>query len=325
MTSDSSACGAPADSVGSSRPAPISPHPTAAVWRLRTRELSFAAGPALMGILNVTPDSFSDGGRFDDLSRAVDRALQLEADGASIIDIGGESTRPGAPVIDAAHELRRVMPVIEALQGRLGVPISIDTGKAAVAREAIAAGAEIINDVTGLEGDPQMIPLAVDSQVGVCAMHMRGNPRTMQLDPVYDDVVAQTLEYLRLRRDVLEQAGIAPSRVCLDPGIGFGKNHPDTFRMLRHVDRYHALGRPLLIGHSRKGFLGRLIGDPQRDRTAGTLGVALACALRGVQVIRVHDIATLRDALRGFEIAGGLGERAAVDLALRIEQEREER
>ena len=302
--------------------------PRADRWRLATRTLHFADGPAVMGILNVTPDSFSDGGRFDRVDAAVEQAFRLEQEGAAILDIGGESTRPGAPVVSVDDELRRVMPVIERLVGRLTIPISIDTSKARVAREATAAGAEIINDVTGLEGDPEMLGTAIESQAGICAMHMRGNPRTMQLDTRYDDVVGQTLAYLQLRRDAIERAGIEPERVCLDPGIGFGKTHEQTFEMLRRVDRYLSLGRPVLIGHSRKGFLARLTGDPQRDRTAATVGVALACAARGVQVIRVHDVAATCEALRGFAIAGGCGEVAAVaaaERASRPETRRQER
>lgn len=273
---------------------------------------------AIMGILNVTPDSFSDGGRYSALELAVEQGLRLVQQGADLIDIGGESTRPGAAVVPAEEELRRVIPVIERLRDQVQVPISIDTSKAIVAREALAAGAEIINDVTGLDGDPQMLEVALDSGAGVCAMHMRGNPRTMQDDPQYEDVVGQTLEYLRLRRDRLEGLGIDSDKVCLDPGIGFGKTHAHTFEMLQRVDEYLALERPILIGHSRKGFIAKAIGDSERDRTAGTIGVALACAARGIAVLRVHDVQALRDALNLFELTGGCGAELAVKRAEQI-------
>ena len=176
-----------------------------------------------MGILNVTPDSFSDGGRFFDAKAAVEHGLRLVAEGADLLDVGGESTRPGAAPVDAQEELRRVAPVVEELCRKTDVPLSIDTSKASVARHAIDAGAEIINDVTALAGDPDMIPLAVETGCAVCVMHSRGTPRTMQDNPVYADVVAEVLEYLRLRRDALQAAGIEPDRIAVDPGIGFGK------------------------------------------------------------------------------------------------------
>ena len=289
------------------------------LWQLRSRTLSLHGLPAVMGILNVTPDSFSDGGRFDDVSRAVDRALEMQAAGASILDLGGESTRPFADPVSTRDELQRVIPVLERLQGQLTIPVSIDTMKAEVAREAIRCGVEIVNDVSAATADPLMLPLVVESQVGFCAMHMKGTPQTMQLDPTYQDVIEDTLEYLRSRRDAILSAGLPPERLCLDPGIGFGKLHPDTFRMLREVSRYHELGHVLLVGHSRKGFLGKVIGDPQRDRTAATLGVTLALAAAGVQIIRVHDVQATVDALRTFAVAGGLGMDQALNLAKQLE------
>lgn len=292
--------------------------PSSLVWQTSARRISLAERVAIMGILNVTPDSFSDGGRFSQTERAVEQGLALERDGADIIDIGGESTRPGAEIVSEDEELRRVIPVIEKLRGQVSIPISIDTSKARVAREAMAAGAEIINDVTGLEGDPGMMEVAIESRAGVCAMHMRGNPRTMQINPEYTDVVKQTYEYLRERRDWLERAGIERERVCLDPGIGFGKTHAHTFEMLRRVDEYLGLERPILIGHSRKGFIAKAIGDSVRDRTAGTVGVALACVARGIRILRVHDVLPLRDALTLFELSGGAGEEGAIREARRI-------
>jgi dihydropteroate synthase len=259
-----------------------------------------------MGIVNVTPDSFSDGGRFLDPSAAVDQALQLEADGAAILDLGGESTRPYSESVDESDELRRIMPVVERLCSQAKIPISIDTSKAAIAREAVAAGCKIINDVTGLEGDQAMIPLAVETGAGVCAMHMQGTPQTMQDDPTYDDVVADIALYLATRRDALIAAGIDRERICLDPGVGFGKTHQHNLDLMAGCGQLHSLGCPLLVGHSRKGFLGKLLGDKTADRTAATIGASLALAQQGVQILRVHDVRPVREALLLFEATGGL-------------------
>jgi dihydropteroate synthase len=258
-----------------------------------------------MGIVNVTPDSFSDGGQFLDAGVAVAHALQLAAEGADILDIGGESTRPYSEPVSVDEELRRVMPVVEKLVRQVEIPISIDTSKAAVARAAIDAGAEIINDVTGLEGDPAMVPLAAATGAGVCAMHMQGTPQTMQDDPVYRDVVAEVFAYLEQRRDELMAAGIAADRICLDPGIGFGKTHEHNLTLMAHSFEFHALGCPLLVGHSRKGFLAKIIDDKEADRTNATIGAALSLALQGVQIIRVHDVRPVREALVAFESTGG--------------------
>lgn len=277
-----------------------------ASWRLRTRTLRFGRLPLLMGIVNVTPDSFSDGGKFDDPARAVEQAMKLAAEGADILDIGGESTRPYSTPVTAEDELRRVLPVITAIVRQCNVPVSIDTSKASVAQAALDAGAEIINDVTGLEGDPGMMPLAVRSHAGICAMHMRGTPQTMQNDPRYDDVVNEIAAYLAARRDALFSAGVLPENVCLDPGIGFGKTHQHSLTLLANCHRFHTLGCPLLVGHSRKGFIGKVIGDKEADRTAGTIGVSVALARQGVQVLRVHDVAPVRQALQLFDASGGL-------------------
>lgn len=270
-------------------------------WLLRTRTLEFTLRPLLMGIVNVTPDSFSDGGQFFDTTAAVDHALRLIDDGADILDIGGESTRPYSTIVPPDEELRRVLPVIEAVKKQSRIPISIDTSKAAVARAALDAGAEIINDVTALTGDPSMIEVAVETGAGVCAMHMLGTPQTMQDNPTYTDVVAEVAEYLRVRRDALEAAGIPRSRICLDPGIGFGKTHEHNVTLCANAWRFHELGCPVLVGHSRKGFIGKLIGDKDADRTAGTIGVACALAAQGVQIIRIHDVAAVRQALTLFD------------------------
>lgn len=275
-------------------------------WQLRTRTLQFDALPRLMGIVNVTPDSFSDDERFFSLEAAVEHGFRLAAAGADLLDVGGESTRPYAAAVSPDEELRRVIPVVQALAERTSTPISIDTSKAIVAREALAAGAEVINDVTGLTGDPQMLAVALDTGAGVCAMHMRGTPQTMQDDPRYHDVVAEIHAYLAKRRDALLDAGVAPSRICLDPGIGFGKTHPQSLSLLNHCDRFHDLGCPLLIGHSRKSFINWVLDDKQADRSWGTVGVSLALARQAVQVLRVHDVRPVFDALRLFMAAGGM-------------------
>jgi dihydropteroate synthase len=274
--------------------------PPATVWAIRGGVMHFSRTPRIMGILNVTPDSFSDGNRFFDSSAAVDRGLQMQEDGADIIDIGGESTRPYSTPVEANEEMARVVPVIQRLAERLSVPISIDTSKAIVAREAVAAGAQIINDVSGLEGDPEMVDVARQTQAGVCVMHMRGKPSDMQDNPSYDDVVAEIESYLFQRLRSLVDLGIDHQRICLDPGIGFGKTHDHNLCLLRHVDRFLGLGRPILVGHSRKGFIAKLIGDKEADRMAGTLGVTLAMAAAGVQIVRVHDVRQTADAIRLF-------------------------
>ena len=235
----------------------------------------------------------------------MEHALQLVTDGAGILDIGGESTRPYSDPVGLQQELDRVIPVIEQVARQTDVPISIDTSKAEVARAAIEAGAEIINDVTGLEGDPQMIEVARQSAAGICAMHMQGTPQTMQDNPVYEDVVEDIYRYLGQRRDVLVQAGIAIEKICLDPGIGFGKSHEHNLELLKNAARFHETGCPILVGHSRKGFIGKILGDTGSDRTAGTLGVSLAMAAAGIQIIRVHDVKPTVDALKLFRAAGG--------------------
>ncbi len=275
-------------------------------WQLKTKALTFGRMPALMGIVNVTPDSFSDGGQFFDTSRAVDHALELVGHGADILDIGGESTRPYSDQVAVDEELRRVIPVIQRLCDQTAIPISIDTSKSVVAQEAIAAGAEIINDVTGLTGDPKMLETAVNSAAGLCVMHMQGTPRTMQDAPAYKDLVAEICDYLANRRDSLVSAGIARERICLDPGIGFGKTHEHNLRLIAESHQFHRLGCPLLVGHSRKGFLAKLLGDNKADRTQVTVGVALGLARAGIHLLRIHDVRSVREALIGFAAAGGL-------------------
>lgn len=279
-------------------------------WQLRTRSLTFPQRPLVMGIVNVTPDSFSDGGRLTSAEAAVEHALSLVDEGADILDIGGESTRPYAAPVDVEEELRRTIDVIGELARRTTVPLSIDTSKARVAQEALLAGAEIINDVTGLEGDPAMLEVARASQAGVCAMHMQGTPQTMQDAPHYDDVVAEIRDYLRRRRDHLLEAGIARERIALDPGIGFGKTHEHNLTLVRRVGEFLDLGCPILVGHSRKGFIGKVLAGEtpawrESGRTFGTLGVSLALAAQRVHILRVHDVAATRQALALFAASGG--------------------
>lgn len=275
-------------------------------WQLRSRLLEFGRQPLLMGIINVTPDSFSDGGKFLAPSSAVDQALRLVEEGADLLDIGGESTRPYSDPVSAYEELGRIVPVFESLANRVQVPLSIDTSKAVVAKAAIEAGAEIINDVTALTGDPDMLGVAVDSGAGVCAMHMQGNPQTMQDNPRYDNVVEEVRGYLQNRLDALKLAGIGAERICLDPGIGFGKTHLHNLKLLAHCGKLHELGCPLLVGPSRKGFLGKLLGDKQADRTFATVGAATSLARQAVQIIRVHEVRPVREALLAFTATGGV-------------------
>lgn len=275
-------------------------------WTLRTRTLRFGRRPLLMGIINVTPDSFSDGGRFLEPNAAIEHGLRLVGEGADILDIGGESTRPYAQAVETSEELRRVMPVVEALVRRAGVPVSIDTSKAAVAQAALDAGAELINDVTGLEGDPKMVEVAIRTQAAVCVMHMQGTPQTMQDRPSYHNVVEEVFAYLAARRNALEAAGISRDRIAVDPGIGFGKTPEHNIELLAQAFRFHSLGCPVLVGHSRKSFIGKVLGNSTPDPIAGTIGVALALARHGVQVLRVHDVDAVRQALVLFEAAGGL-------------------
>ena len=224
-----------------------------------------------MGIVNATPDSFSDGGNYRAPEDAIAHGLRLVAEGADIIDIGGESTRPYSEPVPAEQEIERVVHVVQGIAAETDVPISIDTSKAVVATAAIQAGAEIINDVTGLTGDPDMLKVAVDSGVGVCAMHMQGTPATMQNNPHYEDVIQEVMDYLSQRKACLLDAGIRLEKICLDPGIGFGKTHEHNLKLLANCEAFLELNCPILIGHSRKGFIGELLNDKQTERDSGTL------------------------------------------------------
>lgn len=275
-------------------------------WRLIDRTLQFGQVPLVTGIVNVTPDSFSDGGQFYGQEEAVRQSLRLLDEGADVLDIGGESTRPYATPVEEDEELRRVIPVVEAVhRERPEAILSIDTSKARVARAAIEAGAQIINDISGL-ADPAMIAVASESAAAVCAMHMQGTPQTMQDNPFYEDVAEDIYSYLLARRDSLIAAGIARERICLDPGIGFGKTHQHNLTLMANCWRFHDTHCPVLVGHSRKGFIGKVLGDKEADRTFGTIGAAMSLAAQGVQILRVHDVLAVRQALALFAACGGI-------------------
>jgi len=255
-------------------------------------------GFQVMGILNVTPDSFSDGGRFTDRGRAVEHGLAMEREGADIIDVGGESTRPGAEPVPEDEELARVVPVIEGLRAAgLEASISIDTSKAAVATAALEAGADLVNDVSALRADPEMAALVAERGVPCVLMHMRGEPRTMQRDPRYADVVAEVRAFLEERLAAAVAAGIAEERIWIDPGIGFGKTAEHNLTLLRELDALADLGRPIVIGTSRKSFLGRITGRDYTGLAAATVATSVLAYERGARVFRVHDVAPTRDAL----------------------------
>ncbi len=272
----------------------------------RRYRLPLGRRTCLMGILNVTPDSFSDGGRYLDPEAALRQGEALVQAGADILDVGGESTRPFAPPVPAEEEVRRVVPVIEALAGRLPVPISIDTTKAAVAHRSLEAGAAIINDISALQADPQMGAVAADHGVPVVLMHMRGTPRTMQIDPVYQDLIGEIREFLEEAVRRAERAGIPRTSVIVDPGIGFGKTVDHNLELIARLEEFAALDVPLLVGPSRKAFIRKVLSDrpgealPPDDPAVetGTQAVVAACALKGVHILRVHDVASARLTLK---------------------------
>jgi len=261
-----------------------------------------------MGIVNVTPDSFSDGGLYLDPAKAIQHGHDLAAEGADWLDIGGESTRPGSEGVSLEAELERVIPVVEALAGPNGpgVPVSIDTSKAEVARRAVEAGAQMINDVTALRGDPEMAEVCAESGAEVCLMHMLGEPRTMQEDPRYDDVVGEVRDFLAERMAAAVDAGVAEEKILLDPGIGFGKTLEHNLALIGGLPEIAVLRRPLLVGPSRKRFIGEISGSDTEDRLAGTIAACIASAQRGVAILRVHDVGPVRQALAVSDaIAGG--------------------
>jgi dihydropteroate synthase len=259
----------------------------------------------VMGVLNVTPDSFSDGGSFSKLEFAVSRAEEMVAAGAAMIDIGGESTRPGAHAVSIAEELQRVMPVVYALQG-LEVPLSVDTCKPEVMREVLIAGADMINDINGFRA-PGALEAVRDSDCGLCIMHMQATPQTMQQEPHYDDVVQEVIDFLRERVDAMTAAGIDRERICIDPGFGFGKTVGHNYTLLRGIARMrHELGLPVLAGLSRKSMIGAIINRPVEQRLAGSLAGALAAVAQGARIIRAHDVAETVDAILVWQAAASI-------------------
>jgi len=263
----------------------------------------------IMGILNVTPDSFSDGGMYFSPSKAIEKGIELEQEGADIIDVGGESTRPGATPVPVDEELRRVIPVIKELSRSVKIPISIDTYKSRVAKEAIEAGASIINDVSALRFDPDMIHVLQKYDVKVVLMHMLGTPATMQKNPEYKDVVAEVFEFLKERIQFAENMGIKKDRIIIDPGIGFGKKLIHNLLLIKHIDRFKTLGCPVLIGPSRKSFIGEILNLPVQERMEGTAGAVAYAIMKGVNIVRVHDVRSIKRMIKvmeGIENAGNI-------------------
>jgi dihydropteroate synthase len=265
-------------------------------WRCRQRTIDLSR-PVVMGILNVTPDSFSDGGRFAATDAALERARQMVAEGAAIIDVGGQSTRPGALEVEESVEIARVLPVIEGIAASGDVAISIDTSKPAVMAAAVAAGACIINDVYALR-EPGARAVAAETRAGVCLMHMQGEPRTMQESPHYNDVVGEVSEFLLRERHACVEAGIAAECIAFDPGFGFGKSLEHNLTLLKQLSRFAALGAPLLVGVSRKSVIGKILGKALNDRLYGGLGLAALAVSSGARIIRTHDVGPTRDAIR---------------------------
>ena len=267
------------------------------VWNFRGLTFDTGRQPLVLGIVNVTPDSFSDGGRFFDPARAIAHALKLAAEGADLLDIGGESTRPGATPTPLRDELARVLPVIEAVARQSATPISVDTMKPEVARAAVEAGARVINDVSGFR-DPEMVRVAVETGAGLIVMHMPGTPQTMNDAPVYRDVVGEVVEYLRGQMEMLTRAGVNPECIAIDPGIGFGKFTEHSLTVLANLSAFGVLNRPVVLGVSRKGFLGRVTGRELAERMPASLAVAcFALTANAAQIFRVHDVGPTRDAL----------------------------
>lgn len=278
------------------------------IWRCRERTIGFESGVLLMGVLNVTPDSFSDGGRYADPERAAARAAQMIAEGADIIDIGGESARPGALPVGTDMELRRVLPVIERLRSEKDVFISVDTRKSVVAEAALRAGAHIINDISALEDDRGMAETARRYGAGLILMHKKGEPRNMQDDPRYENVADEVLAYLKERIGVLSAAGIEPARIAVDPGIGFGKSAGHNIELIGRMEKMTACGRPVVMGLSRKSFLGGITGRPVNERLAASLGALAYCVLKGANIMRVHDVKESRDVLKVLNALNRSGE-----------------
>lgn len=269
------------------------------VWQWgHKRRLDFRHAPFIMGILNVTPDSFSDGGKYFDSAQATDRALQMVSEGATIIDIGGESTRPGADPVGAEEEMKRVIPVIEAIRRHSDILISVDTYKSSVAEQALQAGADMVNDISGAQFDTQMAEVVRRAGCPLIVMHIKGQPRNMQKNPYYEDVVAEIYAYFEERIRILTSAGL--SMVAIDPGIGFGKRVTDNLQLLRDLKDFTFLNRPVLIGTSRKSFIGAVLGKETDQRLFGSLATQLLAIENGAQIVRVHDVAATADVLKMY-------------------------
>ena len=278
-----------------------------ATWRIGGGTLEIGPRPLIMGILNVTPDSFSDGGRFLEPDAAVKRAVEMAEQGADLIDVGGESTRPQAVPVHVDEELRRIVPVVEEVRRRLSLPLSVDTTKAEVARRALDGGADVVNDVSALRGDPRMAEVVAAARCGLVLMHCQGTPRTMQVDPRYENVLEEIKQFLLERMEFARSAGIAEDQILLDPGIGFGKNFTHNLTILRRLSELSELGRPVCVGLSRKSFIGQIVGRPADDRLIGSVTAALFAMLQGARVLRVHDVAETRQALAVAEALVGQG------------------
>jgi len=275
------------------------------IWKLRDRSVDLSRSGLIMGVLNVTPDSFSDGGQFLDEEAAFRHAVRMAEEGAAILDIGGESSRPGSEPVALEEEIRRVIPIIKRIRASFpDLLLSVDTYKAETARQALEAGADIINDISALRADPRMIDVLKDSDVGVILMHMRGTPKTMQIDPCYDDVVREVFEFLRRRRDDLVQSGIDPARIAVDPGYGFGKRLQHNAELVRQIGQFTELSRPIVVGISRKSMIAHLLGDPKlqsEDRIWPTVALTSLLREKGARIFRVHDVRRNLESLRMTE------------------------
>jgi dihydropteroate synthase len=280
------------------------------LFQAKNKKFDLSRRTWLMGVLNITPDSFYDGGLYFDPARAIERGLELTADGADIIDVGGESTRPGAEFVPAREEQRRILPVIAALREKTTALISVDTTKAEVAEAALASGADIINDISAGRFDVRMLPVAARSGAGLVLMHMKGTPKTMQLDPHYKDVVAEVKAFLRERIETAESCGIERERMIIDPGIGFGKTFEDNLTLLNNLSSLAELGRPVLVGISRKSFIGSILNLEAPERLEGTIAAAVVSVIGGASLLRVHDLRAVKRAVTVAETILSRGSRS---------------
>ena len=275
-------------------------HSKQTVWKLKNSRLDFSQSPFIMGILNVTPDSFSDGGKFESSNKAIDHALFMVEAGADIIDVGGESTRPGSDPVKTEDELKRVIPVIEGIKRHTGIPVSIDTYKSEVAEAALISGADIVNDISGCTFDARTIDVVKKYNVPVIIMHIKGTPKNMQQNPVYEDVFPEVYNFLEGQVEMLKENGI--ENVAIDPGIGFGKQLNDNLKLLNNLEGFKFLSKPLLIGVSRKSLIGHILNKNVNERLIGSLSIALLSAVNGADILRVHDVAETKDVFKILEI-----------------------